>query len=113
MRRRRSSKASSGMLTWYGRMSLAGLTVLLMTTSVVGGNADQCSDRNAARSHLVREEVRLLPGREVVALVDLVEVDEVGVGRLRPAPRRLIELSRRRGRFRGGGRLHAASPASS
>ena len=40
------------------------------------------------------EQLRLLPGREVVALVDLVEVDEVGVGLLGPTPRRLVELSR-------------------
>src|SRR5687767_13408555 len=46
-------------------------------------------------AYLAREEVRLLPGREVVALVDFVEVDEVGVGLLGPAPRRLIELSRK------------------
>src|SRR5215204_2399904 len=44
--------------------------------------------------HLGREELRLLPGREVVALVDLVEVDEVGIGLLGPTARRLIELTR-------------------
>src|SRR5687767_6727853 len=46
-------------------------------------------------AYLAREEVRLLPGREVVALVDFVEVDEVGVGLLGPTPRRLIELARK------------------
>src|SRR6476620_1035202 len=38
-------------------------------------------------SHLGREELRLLPGREVAALVGVVEVGEVGVPRLDPAPR--------------------------
>src|SRR6516162_2144621 len=41
-----------------------------------------------------REQVRLLPGGEVVALVDLVEVDELGIGLLSPAPRHLVELAR-------------------
>jgi hypothetical protein len=36
---------------------------------------------------LFREQFRLLPGGEVAALVDLVEVDEVGVGTLGPAAR--------------------------
>ena len=35
------------------------------------------------RSDLGGEELRLLPGGEVTALVDLVEIDEVGVDRLR------------------------------
>jgi len=39
--------------------------------------------------------LRLLPGREVAALVDLVVVDEIGVGLLGPAPRRLILLARK------------------
>src|SRR3954447_11464016 len=38
-------------------------------------------------SHLGREELRLLPGGEVAAPVDLVEVREVGVGHLDPAAR--------------------------
>src|SRR5436305_12933689 len=37
--------------------------------------------------HLGREELRLLPGGEVAAPVDLVEVREVGVRHLDPAPR--------------------------
>jgi hypothetical protein len=37
-------------------------------------------------AELVREEFRILPGGEVVALVDGVEVDEVGMGLLGPAP---------------------------
>src|SRR5436305_3550028 len=37
--------------------------------------------------HLGREELGLLPSGEVAAPVDLVEVREVGVGHLDPAPR--------------------------
>src|SRR5215211_6907996 len=37
---------------------------------------------------LFREQYRLLPGGEVVALVDLVEAGQVGVGTLGPAARR-------------------------
>src|SRR5918992_4286942 len=48
--------------------------------------------RPEARSDLVAEQLRLLPSREVPALVDPVEVDEIGVGLLRPTPRHLIEL---------------------
>src|SRR3954469_619498 len=43
--------------------------------------------------HLCGEELRLLPGGEVAALVDLVEVDEVRVARLGPAARRPPDLA--------------------
>src|SRR5262249_62190053 len=52
------------------------------------------SQRPERAAYLGREEVGLLPGREVVASVDFVVVDEIRVGLLGPAPRRLIELSR-------------------
>src|SRR5215467_12821727 len=51
----------------------------------------QCAER---RADLFGEELRLFPGGEVAALVDLVVVDEVGVGPLGPAPRRLVLLAR-------------------
>src|SRR5215207_3968427 len=86
MRRRRSSRAASGMSTWNGRISLAVSTVLLMTTSVRSAQGPE------GGAELLGEELRLLPGREVVALVDLVEVDEVGIGLLGPGPRGLVEL---------------------
>jgi len=41
--------------------------------------------------------LRLLPGREVPAPIDLVEVDEVGVCALGPASRGLVELLREHG----------------
>src|ERR671918_1650778 len=87
MRWRRSSSASSGTSTWNGRISVAASTVLVMATSV--------AQRAQARADLVAEELRLLPGRKVPALVELVVVDEIGIGLLRPTPRHLIELVRK------------------
>src|SRR6266705_1439868 len=52
------------------------------------------AERSEGRADLGGEELRLLPGCKVVALVDLVEVDELGVGFLSPSARRLVELSR-------------------
>ena len=46
----------------------------------------QCLER---RPHLLREQLWLFPGGEVAALVDLVEVDEVGVDLLGPGARGL------------------------
>src|SRR5215216_1288800 len=53
--------------------------------------------RPERRSQLVREDLRLLPGSEVTAPVDLVEVDEIGIGALGPAPRRPVLLAREDG----------------
>src|SRR5215472_1204459 len=50
----------------------------------------QCPER---RADLFGEQLRLFPGGEVAALVDLVVVDEVGVGPFGPAPRCLILLA--------------------
>ena len=44
------------------------------------------------RAHLFGEKLRLLPGREVTAFVELVVVDELGIRAFRPTPRSLIEL---------------------
>src|SRR4029453_6781308 len=52
-------------------------------------------------AELVGEELRLLPGCQVAAPVDFVEVNEVGVGLLRPAARRLILLAGKDGRCNG------------
>src|SRR5438132_7781632 len=55
-----------------------------------------CSDRLAERfergPELGGEELGLLPRREVAALVELVVMDELGIGALRPAPRGRIDL---------------------
>src|SRR5580765_3026150 len=42
------------------------------------------------------KELRLLPGREVPALVDRVEVDDIGIGLLDPAARGPPDLARER-----------------
>src|SRR5688500_11098183 len=87
MRRRRSSRASSGTSTWKGRISTALSTVLLMAASV-GAECPACG------SDLPGEELRLRPGCGVAALVDLVPVDEVSEGIFAPAPRRGVDLGR-------------------
>src|SRR5512132_1259417 len=78
MRRRRSSRASSGMSTWKGRISLA-LSTVLMTTSVVGGGADRRSDRNGRKPEGAAGDRRRgwqppLCHRTLHAVGDLLEV---------------------------------------
>src|ERR687898_420695 len=55
-----------------------------------GPRSTQRPERGA---DLLTEELRLLPGGEVAALVDLVVIDEVGIRLLRPTPWRLILLA--------------------
>ena len=50
------------------------------------------SQAGEGRAHLGREQLGLLPRREVAAPVDLVEVDEAGVDPSGPAARRLEDL---------------------
>src|SRR3712207_1102151 len=87
MRRRRSASFSSDTSTVNGRISVAVSTVLVMAIPSL-------AQRPERRAHLGGEQLGLLPGGEVVALVDLVEVDEVRVGTLGPAPRRPVQLAR-------------------
>src|SRR3954462_10022341 len=54
------------------------------------------TQRAKRRTHLLAEELGLLPGGEVAALVDLVEVDDVRVRRLDPAARCAPDLARER-----------------
>src|SRR5439155_14085380 len=65
----------------------------------VDGRAHDFSPLLAQRSQpvaeLVDEQLGLLPGGKMPALVELVVVDEVGIGLLRPTPRHLIELVRK------------------
>src|SRR3954453_14817058 len=53
------------------------------------------AQRPEARANLFAEQLRLFPGRKVAALVELVVMDEVGIGLLRPMLRHLIELVRK------------------
>src|SRR5918997_904738 len=63
------------------------------------------AQRTERRPDLFREKLRLLPGGEVAALVDLVEVGEAGVLRLDPAPGRRPDLAgERREAYRHGDR---------
>ena len=70
----------------------------ISTASKSGAHALRCArsrspQRPERRAHLVREQLRLLPGGEVAAAVELVVVDEVvRIGALGPAARGLVEL---------------------
>src|SRR3984893_6451641 len=74
-----------------------GTTMWVMS---IAAHIHQSAQRLERRAKLRREDLRLLPGREVAALVDLVVIDELGIRPLRPAPRGLIELVRK-GAHRG------------
>src|SRR5882724_6712834 len=50
--------------------------------------------RPEASANLIGQEPRLLPGGEVAALVELVIVDQLGIGALCPGPGRLVEFVR-------------------
>src|SRR5215211_164221 len=63
------------------------MSLLIRTPSIV------LAKRSEAGAELRGEQVRLLPGGEVAALVDFVEMDELGVRLLGPAPRRLVLLA--------------------
>jgi hypothetical protein len=58
--------------------------------STFPGNA--LAERSERRSALGAEELRLFPRREVTALVDLVEVDQVAIGAPRPCLRGSIDV---------------------
>src|SRR5687767_8033458 len=57
-----------------------------------GDNSAQFAER---RSQFRGEEIRLLPGGEVAALLDLVEVSKPGINRLNPAARCREDLARK------------------
>src|SRR5437763_6389828 len=52
------------------------------------------TERPEGVAQLAGEQLRLLPGREVAAPIDLVVVDELRIRPLRPAARRGIQLVR-------------------
>src|SRR3954462_5915704 len=76
------------------------------TSTTVGGVGFVVSDMSAPSEwsaqrpesgpELGREQLRLLPGGEVAALFDLVEVGDVRVARLDPTARRPPDLARER-----------------
>src|SRR5215470_4038115 len=73
------------MISWEG----GGVRAMRSPLLVASGLA-KWSERGAK---LGTEELRLFPRREVTALVDLVVIDELGIGPLSPAARRLILLA--------------------
>ena len=97
-RRRGSARSSSGMSNPKGaycgfdlfQLRFLSESCALPLLRHLAQRAERCPD-------LWREELRLLPGGEVAALVDLVEVGEVGVGLLDPAARGPEDLAGERG----------------
>src|SRR5262245_28452903 len=69
----------------------------IATVTTIGFIFFSLSQRLERRPQLGREDLRLLPRREVAALADLVVIDEFWIRPLCPAPRRLIEFIRKRG----------------
>src|SRR3982074_3838481 len=63
--------------------------------------SNRLTQRFERGSQLRAEQLRLFPGREVSALVDLVEVDQVAIGAPGPSLRASIDL---RGKSRDGHR---------
>jgi hypothetical protein len=69
------------------------------------------AERSEGRAELFGEELRLLPGREVSAPVDLVEVDEVAIGAPGPRLRGAIALPGEDGDGHGSAISVVLSPA--
>jgi hypothetical protein len=87
--RRRAIKASrsADVSAWSMASATVGMgRVPGITPESCHGDAAS-PERLEGSPHLLAEDSRLLPGREVSALVDLVEVDDVRVARLDPAAR--------------------------
>src|SRR3954469_21616321 len=62
----------------------------------MGAGEDASADRREGGADLLREELGLLPGGEVAAARDFVEVVEAGIGLLGPAARGSPDLARER-----------------
>src|SRR5262249_16364799 len=95
MRLRRSSSSSSETSKLNSRICSVAVDFVeafICIPSSFAGCA-QSAQRSECRSHLLREQLRLLPGGEVPAPVDLVEVAQVGVDPLRPAAWRPVDLA--------------------
>src|SRR4051812_46500235 len=69
------------------------------------GASARLAQRSEAGPNFVREHFRLFPGCKVPALVELVVVNELGVGALGPTPRSLVELFRKRADGYGNGNV--------
>jgi hypothetical protein len=67
--------------------------LMTMVIAVPQSESSGSAQRSECRTQLGREQLRLLPGGEVAASVDLVEVGEAGVDHLNPAARGSPELA--------------------
>src|SRR5258706_10878074 len=62
---------------------------------VIGGRwfvSNRLAHRTESRAHFCTKQLGLFPRSEVAALVELVEVDELGIRPLGPAPRGCVDL---------------------
>ena len=57
--------------------------------------SDRFAERSESGAKLRREKLRLLPGGEVTALVDLVEINQVAIGAAGPCLGRSIDVPRK------------------
>src|SRR5215831_13221209 len=64
------------------------VAIMLPPTSALAGQAK----RPKCFSKLAREQLRLLPGREVAAFVDFVEIGQVGISTMSPRIRRTVDV---------------------
>src|SRR5438309_11490472 len=78
------------------------------TTCAPPPGEPELAQRLERRAHLRREEQRLFPRREVPALVHLVEVGELRIAALRPAPGGLVDLAGEDGDRRRDGEVLGA-----
>src|SRR2546430_4367896 len=61
-------------------------------TSCAPRSSGRFAEGSEASPDFFREGLRLFPGRKVTALIELVVMNELGIGALRPAPRSLVEF---------------------
>src|SRR5688572_1922245 len=87
------------MTSSYGLLATMMSASQVMLTAGAAGRRPliqfELSQRLEPCAHLIHQELRLFPRREVPALVELVVMDEVRIGLLRPSPRRMVDLVRK------------------
>src|SRR5262249_11711073 len=79
----------------------SGLSFIQVRSLSIGGCLSSCrfelavAKRFERHAKFFREKLRLFPGREVAAFVDLIEIDEIGIRLLRPAARGRVDFVRK------------------
>src|SRR3954463_14584388 len=89
---RRSARRRAGVPK---RRPAGSLAVTAGLPVIVSTREPELSQRPQARAHLLHQELRLFPRREVPARVELVVMDEPGVRPLRPTSRRRDDIVRK------------------